>query len=756
MRRTGLAAALALVLVASTAAWAFRLEGTVTDADGPVAGAMVDALRWASSDGYLAGTTTDARGHYVLTVDERPSRLIVSLAGRETAIVNVPQRRYEVNVSLKSGGHVLRGCVVRADGSPLYEAYVAVTSLKLAGERSSIRIPEDHPIEALRTTSGGDGGFEICGLPPLSSLIIEARKYRFATVVKPVPGGVPEEPIDLTIVPEATVRGRVMWRGVPVSGVEVSVDNHPDWRTTTTDRGTYGLNRLPPGETRISITPPWMMAVASGPTLMRLTAGQQVRDADLELVRLGVVTGTVTRADTSEPVQGAYVWAGLQAGRGEGTDASGRYLLRYPPGDYEVGVRGVRRDSNLLRRPPDESELPSQVVSLAAGEVVEGVDFVVEPWMIGDVTVSGVARMPDGSPAAYATVSMDLQNGPLARGVDPRDTTTADADGRFELKPNPVRRNDYFLMRAESADGSLIGAAIVHGRGARGVELRLAKPAYARFTVEWDDGRPYVGSVSLHPRVVTPGGGELPWKAKSRVEDEAIVAGPLPANTPLTFIASRPTGRWHRWDPGPVSLEPGETRALPTMVAVPGDAPLLRGRVLDSLERPVADAIVMVCPSGTGGNVVKTRADGGFTIQAAPRFGSGGWTLLAATEDGRSCCAQWLGETTEGERVLVLAEPTALEGTLLSADGKPCTDVSVRAKSSWWQSNVILRGKLGSDGACRTDVVGRWRIEGVVPGLAYWLEAWDPIAEARAKCAVGVVEPGEHEPIELKLEPIEN
>src|SRR5690554_2889741 len=154
MRMLRLSVVLVFALTVSSVAWGVRLTGTVTDNDGPVAGALVHSLGLVSDSAGRAGTETDARGRFVLVVEGRPSRLIVSHPGRITTIVDLPQRQYEIDVRLEHGGFPLRGRVSDAEGNPISDAQVAVTSIKRPGDRVAVSLHAGHVIDALRATSG--------------------------------------------------------------------------------------------------------------------------------------------------------------------------------------------------------------------------------------------------------------------------------------------------------------------------------------------------------------------------------------------------------------------------------------------------------------------------------------------------------------------------------------------------------------------------------------------------------------------------
>ncbi|GAA4508122.1 S8 family serine peptidase [Nonomuraea ferruginea] len=134
--------------------------------------------------------------------------------------------------------------------------------------------------------------------------------------------------------------GAVTAGGQPVAGVTVTIDGPTDRTLVTGDDGAFSFVRLLPGEYQVTAA---KFGYESGTATATVT-GDQTTTVDLTMtaVAAGTVSGTVTTAGAPEP--DARVTASgtpLSAV----TDASGRYELTLPRGEYELVVTPVSRCS---------------------------------------------------------------------------------------------------------------------------------------------------------------------------------------------------------------------------------------------------------------------------------------------------------------------------------------------------------------------------------------------------------------------------
>jgi hypothetical protein len=79
-----------------------------------------------------------------------------------------------------------------------------------------------------------------------------------------------------------------------------------------------------------------------------------------------------------------------------------------------------------------------------------------------------------------------------------------------------------------------------------------------------------------------------------------------------------------------------------------------------------------------------------------------------------------------------------------------------RRRNRWDRDNLrTLPGlDLRGSGSTVTDAAGRWRVEGLVPGVEASVEAWDQISNMRASASIEMLEPGMNPPVELQLQPV--
>ncbi|MFI6317897.1 S8 family serine peptidase [Nonomuraea sp. NPDC050556] len=137
------------------------------------------------------------------------------------------------------------------------------------------------------------------------------------------------------------LRGTVTAGGAPVGGARIAVTGPLSRSVTTAQDGTYTLPRLLPGDYQVTAA---KFGYEQGTATATVVADQSAT-ADVTMTKLpsGVVSGTVTTAGTPEP--GATVEAvGTQVSAV--TDASGRYQLTLPNGDYQLKVTPRSRCSS--------------------------------------------------------------------------------------------------------------------------------------------------------------------------------------------------------------------------------------------------------------------------------------------------------------------------------------------------------------------------------------------------------------------------
>jgi len=360
--------------------------------------------------------------------------------------------------------------------------------------------------------------------------------------------------------------------------------------------------------------------------------------------------------------------------------------------------------------------------------------------------------MPDGSPAPGAYIELTPTGaGTMQRGEF---VTRAGPDGYFELEPGMRFLPKTMLLTARTRDGSLLTTIAAPPQGTENMELRPAEPAWLRVPFAWSDGQPLKPEASWG-QVYYGIDGDRPVRIElnNRVDGDTLVLGPLPAGLQLTVLLQYDDprlGRHGLWRPDPEVLEPGQTLELPTFVAAVVSKPTLSGRVLDPDEQPVEGARVYLRPSGDY-SFVRTDADGRFVVRAA--FPADEYRFLAATEDGTLCRYETVSADRAQDVVLVLGKPMTLQGTVLDVNDRPCPDVQVVVRGSWGQLSWGHEAVLRTYGVAETDVLGRWRLDRLVPGMTYTATASDSVTGAFGERELGPYGPGEQGPFTVRLQP---
>ncbi|MGC9319986.1 MAG: carboxypeptidase-like regulatory domain-containing protein, partial [Armatimonadota bacterium] len=350
------------------------ITGSVVGPEGPIAGARVEAFStgWElSADGW-GGTETDAEGAFTLITGDRAAGLVVSALGCETKIIT-PLPRESASVRLRPGGRSLRGRVTDRGHGPVRDVRVRIVQLDPSGDDRPVFMSMRHPVTALQALTDGEGRFEIAGLPECEELMIVAGRRSFSTVSEKLPG-IPDEPVELLVAPEAVVHGRVTWDGRPVRDVQVSVYGHI-WSDTTDHDGRFRLEALPGGPLKLHVRPPSGLH-AWEPERIFLTAGE-TREVNIHVARPAAVSGMVARVGTGDPVGDAYVVAECEGGEWAEAvaDEEGRYELVVPPGRVIVRFAGLREGGPQFTGRERHLDVPEVSLLVEAEQSIADVDL---------------------------------------------------------------------------------------------------------------------------------------------------------------------------------------------------------------------------------------------------------------------------------------------------------------------------------------------------------------------------------------------
>ncbi|WP_273837174.1 S8 family serine peptidase [Halococcus sp. PRR34] len=216
--------------------------------------------------------------------------------------------------------------------------------------------------------------------------------------------------------------------GNPIEGATVNVSAAVDdgnYTAVTGADGTYRIENVPAGTRNVSVSDDGYTnetAEVDVPANGTVTQNFTLDPID------GSISGTVTASDTGESVANVTVTAEDNEGNvyEAATGANGTYTLDVPPGSYVVNVADTPGDYR-----------PQEVITVAPGEEVTGVNFEITPR---NGSITGYVENAAGVPIEGAHV-VDADQGAF--------NVTTDENGRYEI--GDLDRGTYAL-RAK-ADG---------------------------------------------------------------------------------------------------------------------------------------------------------------------------------------------------------------------------------------------------------------------------------------------------------------
>ncbi len=214
-----------------------------------------------------------------------------------------------------------------------------------------------------------------------------------------------------------TVTGRVVSQqdGKGVAGVLVTLWNGyggQRWTARTDKAGAYAFANVKPGDDYrvwIEERPNKEAGVWSEDVVLRVK-NLPVRADDLFLELPQSVSGTVTDADTGQPVPGAKINFSTANNRASvKTDSNGRYRLFVMSREIDLYCPG--------REDRYEESAQQHQVTVGAGKHIEKIDFKVKR----SPQFTGLVLLPDGKPAKGADVHAEFYWTPLNPGGGLRD-----------------------------------------------------------------------------------------------------------------------------------------------------------------------------------------------------------------------------------------------------------------------------------------------------------------------------------------------
>ncbi len=385
----------------------------------------------------------------------------------------------------------------------------------------------------------------------------------------------------------------------------------------TDDNGRFAIEGLPGGRFTLKVEKPGFVASMYGAkrparpgTALVLGDAERIADLTVTLWRGAVIAGTI-HDDRGRPAVGVPVRVyrdgnvGAAAmpvltNNGATTDARGQYrIFGLEPGSYVVAARvtgdiaaatrtlaDARVDEllSMLQRgqrsgfastiasgreatgsyapvlyPGTTNVEQARVLTLTAGQEIAAVDFAIDAIPVS--TISGVVRLPDGTPAAGATVTLTRvpRSTAIASFTTQALTAAAAPDGTFsvgDVTPGAYRATVRYRPPAPPAAPGVVQVVAPGGGSPDSASQAL-----------WASADLAASGIDLSGLTFTVGPGAM-FRGRATFERDGI-AQPVPSNVANVFISlqSTITGRevygYARSDGTfAISAPPGDTLRL--------------------------------------------------------------------------------------------------------------------------------------------------------------------------------------------------
>jgi len=543
---------------------ALPIRGRVLDEEGrPVAGSRVRLYRrdsrWEHRHPVVVETTAGPDGAFRLVAALKtptmaqsrglpPYVLVADHPGKAVGWATIPMNAAAFESDLVLTPATERAVhVADADGRPVSGARVTVSIL---GDPSSSDArfrevlelrPEDGPLAA---DTDGEGRAAFSQLP---------KTYAWFVATKPgfAESFAASRKLDvIRLTPGARLSGRVTGPdGKPVSGVKVVLFTGFMWdfeHARTDVDGRYQFEDLrakgwdmstwTPGQKADGSYKLWLdderVATTTRSLVLESNSSQTL---DIQAEKPGVIRATVVEKGTNRPLAGVRIW-----GYDAETGGSSRFIA-YTDEQGLATFYSVAANIMLAIAGPPEGYYIDAASRASEEGMVKQIDFaggeqeitLTMPPLLGKLgAVQGTCRLPDGSPAADATVYATAGRFATSQSKNFIRRRVTDASGRFALDELPSGRTVRFY--AETAGGAFAGDAAFETPEAPDPLARVDIPLKRTVAVERvlvdSEGKPLASRKFLI--VPSPGGEdstsfarELPSNAEGRIKVDRIVPG---------------------------------------------------------------------------------------------------------------------------------------------------------------------------------------------------------------------------------------
>ena len=604
------------------------------------------ATHWSNELESAATTTVNYNWNAGDVRSAPPSLTVVLTVEGETAERDLEMRR----------GLVVKGRVVNPEGAPVEGAKVRSTAA--SNLQWQWGLPWFGADFGLLATSGADGAFEAKGLAPRESWVLSASKDGFV--------GVPSDPfrlaadaapptLTLKLAPGASIAGRVIDAdGKPQPGWTVyywSMEGQNSSGTvtaTTEEDGAYVLKGLPKGKGQVQ-------ANGTGGYVNQqveaLAVGENRTGVDLKVEKTAEITGTVVDAD-GNPVPGVGLQAMAVGGGRSGGWASTR-------GDGSFTLNGMAKGKTQIH--VNEATDQGYSASVAVGDPVEaptsGVRLTYTPKK--RTAVTGRVTDAAGKPVPLCVVSAGSNQNRMYGGQTPDEAVGGE-----------------FVRALEGAPPYVLSVSAP--RDARGRPLNL-KPKQVTVT---DPKEPVVvaleAGVELAGRVLAPDG--------KGVLGVTVRGGTVSSSTDEEG-RFRVAGLTSDADVDVTVQAPAKYRPVPPQKAKPGDKELvirlvlgsvIAGRLVGPDGKPITTASVTAQwkdANGVSGTLWASAGEGGvFRIEGLPDDSVSTLTATVWSYDGSSRMRPARATDVRAGAVDVVMRVEAgctIEGRVVTPDGSP-------------------------------------------------------------------------------------
>jgi protocatechuate 3,4-dioxygenase beta subunit len=396
-----------------------RLAVTVTDDNGPLAGATV---RLAPGDGEIVVVKTGSDG--TARADQlAPGTWRVSASAAKHVPAALPATQLAAGaderlaIKLSLGGRILRGTVSDATGGAIAGARIDAARLNAVAE----------PGDAVSTAfTGADGTYGLTVAE--GALLVAAASPDYAPQSRTLDVGPEGAVADFALVPGGVIEGAVRDERTkqPIAGASVTARRDSPamllaeagtHRVLSGADGRFRIGGLRPGAWEVGASAQARHTRAS--TIVGLGVAEQVTDVELLIGDGPVIRGRVVD-DAGQPAPRVSIRAFTRGDSSEAAaDAAGAFTLEgLGPGNYAITARGEGYlSSGAARVTLRDKDVDGVVVTVKHGIAVHGH---VEPRQPCEIRVE-VDGPPSGmfasTPTTSTAASGEFTLGPLGEGT---------------------------------------------------------------------------------------------------------------------------------------------------------------------------------------------------------------------------------------------------------------------------------------------------------------------------------------------------